>query len=509
MMEIAAFDAQVPVDAPTTAGLVRTRSNGGTTGRSGSGVVDVPRAIGPARTVASVREAERDLPVLAEVDVLVCGGGPAGTGAAIGAARTGASTLLIERYGYLGGMATAGLVVPHFNPTLNGGVNAQIIDRLRERAAWGAEFWRISFDPERWKHVSEDLVLESGADLLFHTQVVAAIVESGVVRGAVVETKSGRFAILARAVVDCTGDADLAARAGADYVKGREGDGLMQSMTTMFRMGGVDWVQRGPGQLRDLVEDAIDRTGDDYRLPFEFPWSIHLPNPGEVAVQLAHIRGVDGTDVRDLTRAEIDGRRQVTATSDFLIRSVPEFRNAYLIETAHQVGVRETRRVVGDYTITLDDVLSGRHFDDGIASVSFPIDIHESDDDRQRVEEVGQAPRGAYDIPYRSLLPAGLQNLLVAGRCISGSYEAHASYRVKGPCMAMGQAAGAAAGLSAIGGIPPRDLPFPQLAEALGEQDVRLWPRDVERRLPQVAGTEHEHMDQRKPKRLIAYRGPG
>ncbi|WP_158564172.1 FAD-dependent oxidoreductase [Jiangella anatolica] len=257
----------------------------------------------PAEDRAWVREEARELPVLADVDVLVCGGGPAGTAAAIAAARNGSKTLLLERHGFLGGMATAGLVVPHWDSHQNGGVNADLIDRLESREGWGAEGWKISFDPELWKHVSEDLVLDSGSDLLYHTFVVGTLRTGRAVKGVVIETKSGRFAVLARVVVDCTGDGDVAARAGAHFEKGR-GDGLMQPMTTMFRLGGVTWVQRRNAGLRDLIEQAIERTGDEYRLPYDYPWAIHLPNPGEVAVMLVHVRDVDGTDVRDLTRAE-------------------------------------------------------------------------------------------------------------------------------------------------------------------------------------------------------------
>jgi ribulose 1,5-bisphosphate synthetase/thiazole synthase len=469
MIEVRYEDSFTPTPGPTAAGLLRTASNGGTEGVGRSGVV---RVAGEESTpsIISVREAERGLPVLGEVDVLVCGGGPAGTGAAIASARTGAKTLLLEKYGFLGGMATAGLVTPHFDCFLNKGINAEMIEQLKQRSAWGADFWKISFDPEKYKHVSEDMVLESGSDLLYHTFAVAALVEDDRIRGAVVETKSGRFAILAKVVVDCTGDGDVAARAGAPFAKGREEDGRLQPMTMMFRMGGVEWIQTDSRQLFNLVQKAIAESGDHYRLAFEHPWAIHLPNPGEVALQLVHVRDVDATDVRDMTRAEIEGRRQSAAVVNFLTKYVPEFQNSFLVETATQIGVRETRRILGDYVVTGDDVMSARKFDDGIATVSFPIDIHEPD----KTAQTGISLPGAYDIPYRSLVPRTIEQLLVAGRCISGTYEAHASYRVKGPCMAMGQAAGTAAALSVEHGVTPRELDTDALRAALEGQGVRL-----------------------------------
>jgi ribulose 1,5-bisphosphate synthetase/thiazole synthase len=508
MLKVTYGRERLPAAGPTLAGLFDTPSNSAgamlvEAGTGGSGIRP-PEAM--REPLGTVLEGPRRIPVIADVDVLVCGGGPAGTAASIAAARHGATTLLLERDGYLGGMASGGLVVPHFNPHNNRGINSEMVAALQKSGSWGAEFWKISFDPERWKHVSESLVLESGSDLLLHAVVVGAIVEDGHVRGVVFESKSGRFAVLAKVIVDATGDADVAAFAGADYHLGRDGDGAVQSMTTMFRLGGVNWVQRGPHELWDLVADATERTGSSYRLPFDRPWAIHLPNPGEVAVQLTHMRGVDGTDVRQLTRAEIEGRRQSAVVADFLRDNVPEFAHSHLIDTAAQVGVRETRRIIGDYTLTAEDVLAGRFFHDGIASVSFPIDIHESDDFRQVVREVAVNRRGAYDIPYRSLLPAGLEGILVAGRPISGTHEAHASYRVKGPCMAMGQAAGTAAALAAAKGVDPRGLSAEDVRRALADDGVKIWPEVT--RSGAWPSHDHEPMNERR-RSAVRYMGPG
>jgi hypothetical protein len=462
--------AEGPLDpTPTSWGLERTASSGGEIGEGRSGV---RRPAREARTpsLSTIPQAARELPVLGEVDVLVCGGGPAGFAAAVSAARQGAETLLLEQHGCLGGMATVGLVIPHFDCWLNDGINAEWIGRMRARNAWGARYWRISYDPEQAKGVCEEMVLESGADLLYHALADGAIVEGDALMGATLATKSGRAAVLARTVVDATGDGDLAARAGAPFVKGREEDGVAQACTLMFRLGGVDWVQIGARELAKRVAEAAQESGAPYRLAFQQPWLLPTPQPGVVIAQLTHMRGVDGTDMRQVTRAEIDGRRQAQAFVTFVREHVPALRDAYLIDTATALGVRETRHILGEYVLAADDVRAGQKFDDGIATASFPIDIHSSDDTSQ----IGEHLSGVYDIPYRSLVPRQVDGLLTAGRCISGDHVAHASYRVKGPCMAMGQAAGVAAAICSARGVTPRALDPADVRVALREQGVRL-----------------------------------
>ena len=260
MLQIKYDNTYIPHSGPAQARLIETASNGGCEGEGRSGVL-TPQDKIPSPSIRTISEAEHALPVLGEVDVLVCGGGPAGTAAAIAAARTGANTLLVEQYGYLGGMSTAGLVTPHFDPFLNKGLNQELIQRLTTRKAWGAPFWRISFDPEQFKMVSEDMVLESGSDLLYHTFAVAAILEGDRMRGAVIETKSGRFAVLAKVVIDCTGDGDIAARAGAPFEKGRPEDNLLQPMTMMFRMGGLTVGTDRRHTTFRRVQKAIEETG--------------------------------------------------------------------------------------------------------------------------------------------------------------------------------------------------------------------------------------------------------
>lgn len=273
----------------------------------------------------------------------------------------------------------------------------------------------------------------------------------------------------------------------------------MQPMTYMFRMGGVSWVQRKPEELFHLCEKAIAETGDTYRLPYHFPWAIHLPNPHEIVMQLSHVRQVDGTDARDLTRAEMEGRRQVLEVCKFLRARVPEFAHSYLIETANQIGVRETRRIIGEYILSDEDVLEGQRFDDGIADVSFGVDIHDPVDKSQPVYAVGRRTKGSYQIPYRSLVPLEMDQILVAGRCISGTYVAHASYRVKGPCMAMGQAAGVAAALAVQDNIAPRRVDPAEIIDGLQAQGVEF---------PHHAQSE-QHADRLSRKPVKPYMGPG
>ncbi|MBM3477206.1 MAG: FAD-dependent oxidoreductase [Armatimonadetes bacterium] len=427
--------------------------------------------------LTSIREAVRETPVRATCDVLVVGGGPAGVGAALAAAQTGADALLVERYGMLGGMWTAGLVNPFFEATRNGWIVTQIVRRLEEAGAWMPWRWAYTFDPETMRRELERLMSEAGVRLLYHCLCVDSIVEGNRVRGVVIESKAGREALLANVVVDCTGDGDVAARAGAPFEFGRLGDGLVQPMTLMFEIDGTgDFAQDSAAALFDAMAQAIEEHNLGVELPFGranyVPWLIALPAAGTAAVQLTHVYRLNPLDPADLTAGTIDARRQA-AEAVKILRHVPGLQGVRLRRTAAQIGVRETRRILGAYQLSLDDLAAGRRFPDGIASCAFGVDIHEPAPGAGVPSGHG-ATMQPYEIPYRCLLPADLLNLLVAGRCISGTHEAHASYRVTGTCVATGQAAGLAAALSSARNLPPSQLSGPSLRAALIHLGVAL-----------------------------------
>ena len=412
-------------------------------------------------------EPARETPVVAEVDVAVAGGGPAGVGAAIAAARTGAKTLLIEQYGFLGGMWTAGLVNPVFDYANKGGIARELVDTLAERNAFKMGR-RHTFDPEMMKHVLDEMVLGAGAEALFHSPVAASAVEGKAVCGVIVENKSGRRAVLAKVVVDCTGDGDVAARAGAEFELGRPEDGLVQPVTTMFSLANCRFKETKRHELFEMMEKARER-GAEYEVSFTGPSLIELPRDGDAVVMMTHVRRVNPLDARSLSAAAVKGRKLALEAYEALSKYVPEFEGAALSATAPQIGVRESRRIMGEYRLDLDDILQGRRFPDGVCKVTFGIDIHDP-------AELGFKKMPSikpYQIPYRCLVPKEIDGLLVAGRCISGSHEAHASYRVTGNCMAMGQAAGTAAALSAKDGVRPRDLEIEKLLRALTDAGAR------------------------------------
>ena len=433
----------------------------------------------------------RQATLAAETDVLVVGGGPAGIGAALGAADAGASVILVERYGFLGGNATAALVMPLMSfhtqraaferadgaklfPTDHGPgepvVAGALAGLLRRLIATGgaitpspATGYVVPFDPELLKLAALELLDEAGVRLLFHA-FASGVVADGRRRGVVFETKSGPIVIRAQTVVDCTGDGDIAAAAGARFEVGREMDGLVQPMTLMFRMVEFDragfetYVREHPDQWRGVhgLWDLIRRAADEGELdlPREDILFFGTPHAREVSVNSTRVTGVLGTDVFDWSYAEWQSRAQLRQIVRFLQRRVPGFERAYCAQSGVHAGVRESRRIRGDYRLTADDVLSARQFDDVIARGSYPVDIHNPKGSGTILKRL---PDGAaYDIPLRCLLPEGIDHLIVAGRCLSGSHEAHSSYRVMPIAMATGQAAGVCAALATQGEVAPR-----------------------------------------------------
>lgn len=459
----------------------------------------------------------RHAALAAETDVLVVGGGPAGLGAAIGAADAGARVILAERYGFLGGNATAALVMPLMSfhtsrapppvegkapartpllPTDHGPgdpIIAGVLQRLLERlvSVGGAippsldTGYVVPFDPEWFKLVAIDLLNEAGVSFLMHAFASGVLEEekrgSKKVSGAVFETKSGPIAIRAKVVIDCTGDADLAVQAGAPFEVGRA-DGLAQPMTLMFRMVEFnkktfdDYVKKNPQQWRgvhglwDLVRQAT--LEGNLELPREDILFFATPHEREVSVNSTRVTRVLGTDVWDLTYAECVSRAQMRQIAEFLRRYVPGFERSYAAQSGINIGVRETRRIVGEYQLDASDVLSARKFDDAIARGAYPIDIHNPAGTGTVLKRL---PAGqAYDIPLRCLIPQSTEGLIVAGRCLSGTHEAHSSYRVMPIVMATGQAAGVCAALSARTGVLPRRIEASDVQRELVRQGASL-----------------------------------
>jgi hypothetical protein len=430
--------------------------------------------------------------VAADCDVLVVGGGPAGMGAALGAAWAGADVVLVERYGFLGGNPTVALVNPLMSwhtqsarqpaaeglpllpqdhgegdPVVAGALQA-FLDRLL--AAGGAlapspaTGYTVPFDPETYKQVAAEILDDAGVRVLLHAFCSGTLGPRGAPEGAVFETKSGPLAVRARTVVDGTGDGDLAAAAGAPFQVGRPEDRATQPMTLMFRLAGVDrpafeaYVRAHPDQWRgvhglwDLVRKATEAGELD--LPREDILFFATPHPTELSVNSTRVVGALGTDVFDLSRAEREARTQMRQIAGFFRRHVPGFAQAYVCQSGTHIGVRETRRIEGEYVLTAEDVLGARKFPDAVARASYPVDIHNPSG---RGTVLKRLPPGEwYEVPFRCLVPKGVENLLVAGRCISGTFEAHSSYRVTPTAMATGQAAGIAAALAARGNSPAR-----------------------------------------------------
>jgi len=404
--------------------------------------------------------------------VLVIGGGPAGIAAAVAAARRGTETTLIERYGFLGGMATAGLVNPFMSwhigrKPLVAGIFQEMLERMKALGGFGSRRARTAFDPEVFKLAADQICQEAGVHVRLHTLLTGVAVEEGRLAGVTTESKSGTEQWTAQAYVDCTGDGDLAFRAGVPCEEGRARDHLTQPMTLSFRMAGVK-IARMPD--RKEINRLFDKAKAEGRVhcPRENVLFFYTTQPGVVHFNTTRVTGRSGVNADDLTAAELEARRQAHELARFLISDVPGFEKAYLQQSGAQIGVRESRRIRGDYALTGDDVVQARKFPDGIARCNYPIDIHSPTGAGTVIREV---PAGDwYEIPYRCLLPQGIDNLLVAGRCVSATHEGQSSLRVMPQCFAMGEAAGTAAAMAIQRTCKPRDLPADELRNALREQ---------------------------------------
>ncbi|MBN1147106.1 MAG: FAD-dependent oxidoreductase [Anaerolineales bacterium] len=417
----------------------------------------------------------RTISTTLETGVLVVGGGPAGAIAAIAAARQGCSTILVERYGFLGGASTT--VLDTFcgfylrqgseSRKIVGGIPDLVIDELNRHAAarvrpsgYAKAGDVITYHPEILKVIWEALAVQTGVRLLYHSFAVDVIMEGERAAGIAAAGKGGWMRIEAQVIIDASGDADLAAWAGAPC----EQDLRLQAMTTTFRLGGVDTARAGQISKEQLTNLLAEAAASDAQLPSKAGSFSITTLPGVMAVNMARLTGLDPSDPEQLTQAEIQGRAQALACQRFLQAYLPGFEDSYLLSLSTQVGVRESRRIIGDYRLTKEDVLQARHFSDGIARCAWPVEEH-CPETGVRVEYL---PEGqAYDIPYRCLLPQRVQGLLVAGRCLSAEHDAHASARVMAQCMAMGQAAGIAASLAVRDRVAPRDVNISELQAQL------------------------------------------
>lgn len=426
-----------------------------------------------------------DLPQLAEVDVLVVGAGSAGSVAALAAAQTGARTMVVERYGYMGGISTSvldtfyGFYTPGVPKKVVGGIPDRVVEELEKR---GEAFLRpnthgagggVTYHPETLKMIWEEMAIASGVQLLFHsfcTDVVTS--EDGSrVKEAIVDGKRGLMRIAARYVVDATGDADVCMRAGVPFEKAGEHEPA-QVLTTTFRLAHVDMEKARSFPKEDLKEMIREaRATGNYQLPHE-EGSIHRTTlPGVAHALMTRVDGRDPTDPVSLTEAEVEARRQAREYIRFFRDRVPGYENARLITLSTQIGIRETRRIYGDYRLTVDDVLGARKFADTIGQCGAPIE----DQRDQTTNWVYIEDSGVYDIPFRVLIPRKLDNVLVAGRCLSATHDAHASCRSMGQCMAMGEAAGTAAALSTMYDTAPRDLDVGVLQDHLVKSGAVLY----------------------------------
>jgi hypothetical protein len=397
----------------------------------------------------TLREPAREIPIVAEADVVVLGGGPAGIAAATAAARTGASTLLLERYGFLGGMGTAAMVTNFcgLHAGSNGevsqvihGVADDILDRLKAidgLAPWhlvpgpdGMKTGAQAYDTAAFKEVADDIVTGAGAKIRFHTFACGAILEQGHIQAILIETKSGRGAVVGQTFIDCSGDADLAHWAGAPTQTGGD-DGFMAYPTLMFRIAGVDddvAMNQTRPRIRELIAEA--NASGRYSLPRKVGVMRTQAHAGEWRANLTQVSRdgapINGANAEDLSFAELEGRKQVRQYFNFLKEMAPGFEKAYLLETAPQIGIRETRRILGDYQMTGEDVLECRDFDDSIGVNGWPLETHEFGD----VAWKFIPGRGYAQIPFSTTLPKGVDNLMVAGRCASTTQDGQASLRV-------------------------------------------------------------------------------
>ena len=411
-----------------------------------------------------------------DTDVLVCGGGPAGIAAAINAARLGQRTLLLERYGRLGGMGVHARVWP-----LMGGIaDNKLVGEIH------AKIGGNGFDPELADIYFADMLEQAGAKLLLHAWVTEPLMSGSCITGVRAISKQGAFTVNAKLVIDATGDADVAAAAGVPCEMGRDGDGLVQPMSVMFFVEGVadDARHCGSEEAARAAKIGENETWESVTTRAqeigELPASVgvvrtyKMGRKGKACVNATQINRLNGTKLEDLTRAELECRRQAIQVTEFMRKHLPGYENCYISHMPNVIGIRETRRIRGLTQLVREDLISGRKWDDAIVrGAQFVIDIHNPDGSGQAENQHAHAQQGGaahvkpYDIPLGCVIPQNVEGLLVAGRCISGTHEAHASYRVQNICMAIGAGVGAVAATALADDTSPAKVDIKKVQKVL------------------------------------------
>jgi hypothetical protein len=440
----------------------------------------------------TITEPARQIPLYGEYEVAVLGGGPAGIAAAVAAARAGRRTLLIERYGFLGGMGTAAGVTNFCGLHANvygemhrvvQGIASELLDRIDRLGGLNAPHLILgkilaqAYDTAAYKIAADDLLAAYKVDILFHALGAGvAMHDDKRINALMVETKAGRRGVRAEIFIDCSGDGDLAAWAGAPYEVG-DGAGSMLYPSMMFRLNGIDPEKAGDAwRTIPALMEAAEAAGT-HRFPRKA--AIVRPQRSQIEwrvnfTQLARADGaaINGLEPDDLTRGEIDGRRQALNAFNFL-RTVPGFEKSYIVDLPPQLGIRETRRVIGGHMLSGEDVLGCAAFDDSIGVNGWPMESHVAGDVIFKFPPIPQS-RGFNELPYRMLVPEGIDNLLVAGRCASMTHEGQSAARVSGACFAMGEAVGTAAALALSGNTIPRDIAVDKLQNQLRREGAFL-----------------------------------
>jgi hypothetical protein len=464
-------------------------------------------------------EKEREVPVIAEADVIIAGGGTAGVAAALSAARNGARTLLIERLFALGGMMSTGLMCNIAIGVKPQGLAKEVIDKLAESGAAlpapRMPHLRIPNDPEGTKSLFDDMTSEAGVKVLFGTMVTDVIKEGNNLKGVFIENVSGRQAVLGKVFIDATGDGSLSVQAGAEYRLGDEKTGLCSAPTLLFRIGNIEFEKLisfieanydsrkvafdafeentvppglsvrecfygAPGIPRQHTDfskfrDVIQKAFAEGKIS---PWEkdvltrygiqmYSMPHPDQVLMNCTRIMKVNGADAEELSDAMVEGRRQAKCIQNFFKRFVPGFENSYVMETGSLMGVRETRRVIGEYYLTMDNPPSTERFPDAIGRTGGPVEIHNPD----KPGVTFSAQEGYREIPFRCFIVKGLDNLLVVGRCMSFDQKILSATRSIGTCLNLGETVGTGAALAVRNNVSIRDIPIKKLREMIGFGD--------------------------------------